>query len=271
MNILENNYMGYNLFSGKLTDFPKLPKLLINTINQYSFCAAEEDKDFKKALLDSDVLLPDGIGIVLALKATSGESIKKISGSDLHQHLLTELNKNRGKCFYLGSSEITLNKIKERLHLDFPDINCQSFSPPFKEVFSDDENAEMIRRINCFKPDVLFIGMTAPKQEKWANDQKSKIDSKLICTIGAVFDFFAGTVKRPSDFWINMKLEWFVRLCKEPKRMWKRYLYYGPIFMYILLKEKIRIDLVHGNQAINGFQKNTEDLNGLSNSYSHKH
>jgi len=245
MNTSQSNCMGYDIFSGNINNLPALPKIMINTINQYSFCIAEEDEGFKHALQNSDVLLPDGIGIVLAVKVITGQAIKKITGADMHLHLLVKLNKDKGKCFYLGSSENTLNKIKQRLLLDFPNITCGFFSPPFKRTFSDDENGEMVQKINAFKPDVLFIGMTAPKQEKWANEQKSKIDTKLICSIGAVFDFYAETVKRPSDFWINLRLEWFIRLCKEPQRMWKRYLYYGPIFAYVLLKEKIGADLAH--------------------------
>jgi N-acetylglucosaminyldiphosphoundecaprenol N-acetyl-beta-D-mannosaminyltransferase len=65
------------------------------------------------------------------------------------------------------------------------------------------------------------------------------LQARTICSIGAVFDFYAGTVKRPSHFWIRLRLEWFIRLIKEPKRMWKRYLYYGPIFIGYILKEKV--------------------------------
>ncbi|MDB5110290.1 MAG: WecB/TagA/CpsF family glycosyltransferase [Mucilaginibacter sp.] len=247
MNTLKSEYGGYNLFTGDLNNLTGLPKITINTINQYSFCIAENDKDFKKALQNSDVLLPDGIGIVLALKAVTGKTIKKISGTDIHYHLLTKLNKEKGKCFYLGSSENTLGKIKQRLALEFSNITCDYYSPPFKIAFSDNENVEIIQKINSFKPDVLFVGMTAPKQEKWSNEQKDNIDTGIICSIGAVFDFYAGTVKRPADIWINMGLEWFIRLCKEPKRMWKRYLYYGPIFLYILMKEKFKADLAYSS------------------------
>src|SRR5690606_5271371 len=86
--------------------------------------------------------------------------------------------------------------------------------------------------------DVLFIGMTAPKQEKWAFVHKGALDAKVICSIGAVFDFYAGTVERPGMAWVNLGLEWFIRLVKEPKRMWKRYLYYGQIFIKDLMVEK---------------------------------
>ena len=102
----------------------------------------------------------------------------------------------------------------------------------------------MINAVNNFKPDVLFIGMTAPKQEKWAFKNKNQLDAKIICSIGAVFDFYAGTVVRPHPFWINLRLEWFIRLLKEPKRMWKRYLYYGPVFIISILTKKIKMNKI---------------------------
>lgn len=243
MYYLPNSFMGYNLFSGNLNSIPDSKKTVINTINQYSFCIAERDEEFKAALKNADILLPDGVGIVAAVKSITGYNLKKISGTELHENLLERLNSQKGSCFYLGSNENTLNKIKERLTVEFPDIKFETFSPSYKETFSEKENSEMIEAINAFKPTVLFVGMTAPKQEKWVAAHKTQIDAKLICSIGAVFDFYAGTVKRPSEFWINLGLEWFIRLCKEPKRMWKRYVYYGPIFAWALLKEKLTADL----------------------------
>ena len=240
MNEVLTTYAGYNLFTKSLDDLPQSPKTVINTINQYSFCLAEKEPDFKEALLESGVLLPDGIGIVAAVRLQSGQKIKKISGSALHFHLLNKLNKEYGSCFYLGSSERTLKKIKERIAKEYPNIRVGFYSPPFKPVFSDSDNAKMIAAVNQFKPDVLFVGMTAPKQEKWAIAHKQQLNAKLIGSIGAVFDFYAGTMSRPSNFWINLGFEWFGRLINEPKRMWKRYLYYGPVFLYILFKHKVK-------------------------------
>ncbi len=215
-------------------------KLLINTINQYSYIVAEKDQEFKKALCNSDILLPDGVGIVAASKLLTGKTIKKIAGADIHQYLLEELNKSGGSCMYLGSSEKTLTKIKERLSAEYPAVRLAFYSPPYKPAFSEADNALMVETVNSFKPDVLFVGMTAPKQEKWAYAHKDNLDANVICSIGAVFDFYAGTVSRPHQLWINLGLEWLGRLVKEPKRMWKRYLYYGPVFGFILAKEKIK-------------------------------
>jgi N-acetylglucosaminyldiphosphoundecaprenol N-acetyl-beta-D-mannosaminyltransferase len=232
--------MEYSIYSGDLKKCARAGKTLINTINQYSFCIAEEDDAFKNALQQSDVLLPDGMAIVAAVQLLSGQKIKKIAGAEIHHFLLDDLNKRGGSCFYLGSSENTLLKITTRLSTEFPNIKVGTFSPPYKPEFSDADNQQMIAAVNAFQPDVLFVGMTAPKQEKWSFVHKAQLDTKIICSIGAVFDFYAGTVERPATFWIQLRLEWFIRLIKEPKRMWKRYLYYGPIFIKLILEKKMQ-------------------------------
>jgi len=232
------NCLGYNIFSDSLSTIHNYTKVLVNTINQYSYCIAEQDVDFKQALVHSDILLPDGVGITIAAKLLSGHNIKKISGADLHQHLLEELNEQGGSCFYLGSSESTLGKIKSRINKEYPAISVYSYSPPYKSEFTQADSEDMLQQVNIINPDALFIGMTAPKQEKWAYQFKDQLHAKYICSIGAVFDFYAGTVKRPNQVWINMGLEWLGRLINEPKRLYRRYLYYGPIFAYTLFKEK---------------------------------
>jgi N-acetylglucosaminyldiphosphoundecaprenol N-acetyl-beta-D-mannosaminyltransferase len=98
----------------------------------------------------------------------------------------------------------------------------------------------MIDAVNEINPDALFIGMTAPKQEKWAIRHRNEINAKCICAIGAVFDFYAGTVKRPGKIWINLGLEWLGRMITEPMRLYKRYLIYGPIFAYRLVQQKLK-------------------------------
>jgi len=232
--------LDYTIFDDALSSIDYQQKQLITTINQYSYCIAENDFDFKKALQKSDILLPDGIGIVIAAKLLKKQKIKKIAGADIHRFLLEKLNEHSGSCMYLGSSENTLDKIQQRLAIEYPKINVSVYSPPYKSEFSEEDNKMMVAKVNRAKPDVLFVGMTAPKQEKWSKVHKDELDTNTICAIGAVFDFYAGTVERPSQFWINLKLEWFIRLVKEPKRMWRRYLYYGPFFLYLLLKMMLK-------------------------------
>ncbi|MDV7140214.1 WecB/TagA/CpsF family glycosyltransferase [Maribacter sp. TH_r10] len=233
--------MGYKVFIDDLGVVYSKSKTIINTVNQYSYCMAEKDPLFKEALHASDVLLPDGVGIVAAAKWLKGKRIKKIAGADLHAFLLHRLNEEGGSCFYMGSAPETLKKIEQRLAKEYPHIRVGSYSPPYKKVFTSEENAEIISAVNTFRPDVLFVGMTAPKQEKWSMAHKEAlVVNGPICAIGAVFDFYAGTVERPGKVWRDLGLEWFGRLVKEPKRMWKRYIYYGLVFGGYLIKVKVK-------------------------------
>jgi N-acetylglucosaminyldiphosphoundecaprenol N-acetyl-beta-D-mannosaminyltransferase len=218
-------------------DFEK--KCFVNCINQYAYMAAEMDTKFKAALLDSDILIPDGIGIVIALRLLKGIKIKKIAGSDIHEFLLKKLNSAGGRCFYLGSDENTLIKIKKRLAREYPSITMGYYSPPFKTSFDEADSALMLEKINSFKPDTLFVGMTAPKQENWTFSHKSQIEADVICCVGAVFDFYSGVSKRPSKFWINLGLEWFRRLLYDPRHTWRRYILYGPPFIFKIFRLKM--------------------------------
>lgn len=238
--MLTQNILNYNVFSGELETLRPSDQQIINTINPHSYVVAKNDDVFRQALINSDVLLPDGIGIVLANRLLNRTNIKKIAGSDIHIHLLAELNKKGGKCFYLGASDSTLQKINERLKSEFPSVCAAFYSPPFKEVFSETDNEKMITAINDFTPDVLFVGMTAPKQEKWVHLNKPKINAKIICSIGAVFDFFSGTKKRPGKFWIAMGLEFLPRFLKEPKRLWQRNFVSTPLFIIDVLKSRVK-------------------------------
>ena len=217
-------------------------KLLINTINTHSFNLTLEDPEFREALLKSDVLLPDGVGILMALRVLNKIKRNKIAGYDLLIYELEWLNKSGGKCFFLGSSENVLKLIKDRIENEYPDIISSYYSPPFREDFTEEENNIMIKAVNSFSPDVLFVGMTAPKQEKWAARHFGDLSVRHICSIGAAFEFFAKTKKRSPKWLIKIWLEWFYRLIKEPVRLWRRYIIGIFKFLYLLFKEKIRRD-----------------------------
>lgn len=214
-------------------------KLLINTINAHSYNIAQKDTLFAETLTKGDVLIPDGASIVTAVKWLKGNKIERIAGWDLFVFEMEKLNRMGGICFFLGSSNKVLEMIKKKSATDYPDIQIVCYSPPYKSEFTKEENAAMIQAINIAKPDLLWIGMTAPKQEKWAYTHWNEL--KINChvgTIGAVFDFYAGTVKRAPLWWQQHGLEWFYRLIKEPRRMWKRYLVGNILFLYYIFKEK---------------------------------
>ncbi len=217
-------------------------KLLINTINAHSYNTALKDKIFAEALIKGNVLIPDGISIVKACKWLKAKSQpqERIAGWDLFEFEMNRLNQKGGNCFFMGSSEKVLNLIKRRASVDYPNIQIETYSPPYKPEFSEEDNKKIIDAINQANPDLLWIGMTAPKQEKWTYTHWNELNIHChVGTIGAVFDFFAGTVERAPFWWQEHGLEWLYRLIKEPKRMWRRYIIGNTKFLINILHEKL--------------------------------
>ena len=190
-------------------------KLLINTINAHSYNTALKDPLFANALIKGDALIPDGASIVKVCKWLKMQSQprERIAGWDLFVFEMNRLNEKGGRCMFMGSSENVL-------------------------AFSQEDNVAIVAAINEANPDLLWIGMTAPKQEKWiySNWQKLNIHCH-VGTVGAVFDFYAGTTERAPLWWQQHSLEWLYRLIKEPKRMWRRYLIGNVLFLWNICKE----------------------------------
>ena len=215
-------------------------KLLINTINAHSYNTALKDDFFAEALMKGDALIPDGASIVMACRKLKAKSQPKerIAGWDLFTMEMERLNRKGGTCFFMGSSEKVLKLIREKGKTVYPNIRIETYSPPYKPEFSEAENREIIEAINPANPDLLWIGMTAPKQEKWAYRHWNELHIHCHCgTIGAVFDFFAGTMERAPMWWQEHSLEWLYRLIKEPKRMWRRYIIGNTLFIRNVMRE----------------------------------
>lgn len=210
-------------------------------LNPHSIVKAESDPVFKQSLQSADILLPDGVGIYMASRLLKLPLPGKISGSDLFRACSSMADRHKGiRCFFLGSSPEVLERISRRMELEYPNITvCGTYSPPFKNEFSEEDNDKMVEAIQAAKPHILWVGMTAPKQEKWIFQNKDRLNVPFTGAIGAVFDFFAGTKKRSSDFWIRLGLEWLPRFLKEPRRLWERNIISTPVFLGSVLRELI--------------------------------
>ena len=240
---------------GSKAELALLPegKLLINTINAHSFNTAKKDKLFAEALTNGDALIPDGVSIVKACRWIKAKSQPKerIAGWDLFEFEMNKLeqlgvrNEELGvsssrqlTVMFMGSSQKVLDLIVKRAAEVYPHLKVVTYSPPYKPEFSDEDNKAIIDAINAANPDLLWIGMTAPKQEKWTYTHWKELNIHChVGTIGAVFDFFAGTVERAPMWWQRHGLEWLYRLLKEPKRMWRRYIIGNALFLWNMTKE----------------------------------
>lgn len=224
-------------------------KVLINTINAHSYNKAQYDDVFADALRYGGFLVPDGASIVKACKWINArcKPHERIAGWDLFVFEMQRLERvgatksERPKVMFMGSSEHILQKVREKSHNEYPNIDVITYPPPYKQEFTQQENSNIIQAINNTNPDLLWIGMTAPKQEKWTYLHWDELDIHChVGTIGAVFDFFAGTYKRAPLWWQEHSLEWLYRFIKEPRRMWRRYILGIPLFALNILKEKFQ-------------------------------
>ncbi|MGQ8338405.1 WecB/TagA/CpsF family glycosyltransferase [Sunxiuqinia sp. A32] len=213
------NTLEFTVFSDDLSLIPitKDQCRVVNTISPNSYGITTKDSEFEKALKTSDYLVLDGVYFAFASLMLQGKNIKRNQGPDVFYHFINRLNKRGGKAFFLGSSESTLKKIENRANDEYPNISIETHSPPFKPEFSAEENKTMVNKINLFKPDILFVGMTCPKQEKWAIQHRERLNAGLVICIGNVFDWFAGTQKTIHPIWFKLRIGWLVRIFLRPE------------------------------------------------------
>lgn len=209
--------------------------------NPHSLVQAKANPDFAEALRRADLLLPDGAGILLAARMLGVEIRERVAGMDFFLSLTMLLDQSGGgRIFFLGASPAVLENLRERLAHEFPNVEVVGvFSPPYKPQFSEQDNLEMIAAINAADANVLWVGMTAPKQEQWILQNRERLNVNFIGAIGAVFDFYAGTKKRAPQWVCDLGLEWLPRLLREPKRLWRRTFVSGPLFFLAVIRQKI--------------------------------
>lgn len=245
------NILGYPIHPGPLEQCVNSVVLRISNkdasgwlacINPHSYVAALDDSEFSDALHGADWLIPDGSGIVLASHLLGGNIRHRITGSDIFYALNSKANELGGfSVFFLGSTSNRLEDIRVRMGRDYPKIRfAGSYSPAFKQDYTEDELDEMVAAINQAKPDILWVGMTAPKQEKWIHQNLHRLDIRFAAAIGAVFDFYTGRVKRSHPIFQRLGLEWLPRLIQEPRRLWKRMFISAPVFMWHVVRARLR-------------------------------
>lgn len=206
----------------------------IFTPNPEFIMMAKEDSEFKEILNHADLVIADGIGVVLASKILSNEHLERVTGFETTKKLF-EMGANGDISFYLlcgvpGVAEEAKNNLK----IKYPKLNIVGVHNGY---FNESEENSIIEEINILKPDVLFVGLGAPKQEKWINKNKNKLNVKVCMGIGGTFDIFAGKVKEPPKIIQRLGLWWLYRLITQPTRS-KRMLKL-PVFMHEVILAKL--------------------------------
>lgn len=248
---LHKSIMGHSVYSGDMPHFKSWivkallelndfngKKKYVSCLNPHSYVVAKNSVDFRCALTNSDLLLPDGIGIVIASIFLRERLKNRITGFDLFNAVSSELDaQKKFSVFFLGTDPATLDKICLQYSKDYPNVKIKgTFSPPYKLEFSQLDNTKIISEINKVKPDVLFVGLGAPKQELWIHKNINEISASLVLAVGAVFDYYSGNVKRPSKLVRIFGFEWLWRLSINPVRLWRRTMISTPTFLFDLIR-----------------------------------
>ncbi len=188
------------------------------TPNSEIVMSAFKDKDFAAVINSADLLTADGIGIIYASKIVGNPIPERAAGYDISLKLLEKLAANGKSVYLFGSAPGVAEKAAENLAQKFPSLIISGMHDGY---FDSVEEQKIIDDINQKAPDVLFVCLGSPKQEKWIFDSRDKLNAKVAMGLGGCLDVYAGNVKRAPDIFIKLGLEWFYRLIKEPKRFFR--------------------------------------------------
>lgn len=199
-----------------------------------------KDAEFRRIYQEASLVLPDGMPILWAARFLGTPLKEKISGSDLFPKLCELANEKGYRIFFLGGRLGAADKASEILMKKYSKLQIvRTYCPPFGFENNANENNKIIQTIKDVHPDILFVGLGAPKQEKWIYKHKDEYQVPVSIGIGATFDFESGMVKRSPIWMQKVGFEWLWRLIMEPKRLWKRYLIDDPVFFWLVLKQKL--------------------------------
>ncbi len=190
---------------------------VIFTPNPEIVMAAYRDPEFKEILNSADMCTPDGIGVVYAAKMLGTPVPERVAGFDLTCGLLESLRKTGEGVFLFGAKPGVAEIATDNLRETYPGINICGVQHGY---FSDDENDDIVEKINSSGAKLLLVCLGAPKQEKWIAENRDKLTDVNLCMgVGGALDVFAGVAKRAPDIFIKLNLEWFYRFCKNPSRL----------------------------------------------------
>ncbi len=207
----------------------------------HSVMVAQDDPLMKRALNDSVITVPDGMPIVWAANMLGEHLPNRVYGPELMRHYLNRSREHGHRVWlYGGRDQGALVQLALNLRRKHPGIRIVGgYSPPFRSL-SDEEDEAIADQINEAKPDVLWVGIGVPKQEKWMVRMRERVDVPVMCAVGAAFDFHAGRVSQAPNWMQERGLEWTYRIAQEPRRLLPRYLYTNPRFMLGVARQYAR-------------------------------
>ncbi len=199
---------------------------------------AQKDKNFRKILNQSYLNTPDGMPLVWLGKSEYGEDLDRVYGPDLMLEICKRTASKEISHFLYGGDVGVAENLAKNLSIKFPGIKIAGFySPPFRSL-NEGEITDLVKKINNIAPDIIWVGLSTPKQEKFMSDMIDLLDTKIMIGVGAAFDFHTGRVRQAPRFIQRSGFEWLFRMIQEPRRLFVRYLKNNPLFIIRVLLQK---------------------------------
>ena len=204
--------------------------------NVHTVMLGTENPAFRKITNNADMVTPDGQPVRFVANMKGAKLQDRVYGPTLMEKTCESFQEGYSHFFYGGAPSVP-EKLKEAFGFRYPKINIVgTYSPPFRPL-TDTEDNEIMDMINTLNPDFLWVGIGAPKQEFWMAEHVGKVNAGVMLGVGAAFDFHTGTVSQAPSWMQKIGLEWAYRLSRDPKRLWYRYLYYNPLFVWKVFRE----------------------------------
>jgi len=203
--------------------------------NVHMVVEAYRDRSFQNLINQADLVAPDGKPLSVFLKLSEGIDQDRVCGMDILPDLLKQAERSGESVYFYGSTEDLLKRITQKAKAEFPSLKIAGYySPPFREI-SEKEDERITEKIRDAHPDLVFVSLGCPKQERWMAEHKNKLNTCLL-GLGQAFKVYAGVEKRLPKWMRNLSLEWAYRLCLEPRRLWKRYVYTNSFFLLLAMR-----------------------------------
>ena len=215
----------------------------IALLTVHSVMTAVFHKDLRGVLNGTDIAAPDGMPLAWALRSHGVHGQPRVYGPDLMLALCEQAANLGHRIFLYGGRDEVLDTLQRKLRTRYPALDiADAYAPPFRPLAPEEDRA-IVERIRGSGAHIVFVGIGAPKQERWMAGHRDKLPGVVMLGVGAAFDFHAGRVRQAPRWMQRSGLEWFFRLLMEPRRLWKRYML-NPLFLAMWLLELVGIRLV---------------------------
>jgi len=200
---------------------------------------SQRDNQLKQIHNAAGLVTPDGMPLVWVSRLMGFSRVRRVYGPDLMLALCERSVKPGYRHFFYGGAAGVPEKLAARLEARFPGLDVAgSYSPPFRALTPEEER-EIVERINAAQPDIVWVGISTPKQERWMAEHVARLNAPVLVGVGAAFDFHAGLKKQAPKWMQKSGLEWAFRLMSEPGRLWRRYLVNNPFFLWLIFLQAL--------------------------------